>query len=432
MGPKMQRTLQAPRRQRGVATVVVTLVLLLAVALISLYTSRSAVIEQRISANEVRAKQALAAANAGIDQALAYMATGGIYQKDNLTTTAVLEVDALVPIALPSAGGSTSTYQVVFRNAGDPGDHLLECAATGGAPPCLPACPASAANALEAQTTTATPWRRIVAVSCGWSDDSTSVQRVAQELAPTPSLAGTVSTPMVTKGGVDVTGNVSVFNYFNDLTVWSGEPVSSGSAPGKTYIKTAGATPAPAGNPPVPPHRQIGSGNNVPTHYQASTVKDGNTQVIGHDVVGGDSNLRDLSTEEFFEYFMNKTMDDYKKTANVVIAAANIGTVANMQSKVIWVDGNIDTVPNLGSPTNPVILVVNGNAKITGTPTVYGLIFVIGDVDAAGGGNFFGSLINTGKFSGAGGPAIVYDPQVLSTVGQMGRPAKVVGTWRDW
>ena len=41
----------------------------LAVGLIALYTSRSAVVEQRLAANEIRAKQALAAADGPVGHA---------------------------------------------------------------------------------------------------------------------------------------------------------------------------------------------------------------------------------------------------------------------------------------------------------------------------------------------------------------------------
>ena len=65
------KTFESPRRQQGAATIFITIVLLLAVGLIALYANRGAIMEQRLAANEIRAKQAFAAANAGLDAALA-------------------------------------------------------------------------------------------------------------------------------------------------------------------------------------------------------------------------------------------------------------------------------------------------------------------------------------------------------------------------
>ena len=74
---KSQFASKAPRHQRGAATIFITIVLLLAIALMGLYTNRGAIMEQRLASNEVRAKQSFAAANAGIDAALAFWRGGG-------------------------------------------------------------------------------------------------------------------------------------------------------------------------------------------------------------------------------------------------------------------------------------------------------------------------------------------------------------------
>ena len=51
-------------------------------------------------------------------------------------------------------------------------------------------------------------------------------------------MAGTVSTPLVTRGVTNfLTGGASVFNYFNDLTVWSGGSMLGQSNTGKTFIR---------------------------------------------------------------------------------------------------------------------------------------------------------------------------------------------------
>lgn len=57
--------------QRGVVTLLTTMVLLFCITVITLYSTRVAVTEQRLAANDLRAQQALSAAQAGLEAALA-------------------------------------------------------------------------------------------------------------------------------------------------------------------------------------------------------------------------------------------------------------------------------------------------------------------------------------------------------------------------
>ncbi|MCU0921782.1 MAG: pilus assembly PilX N-terminal domain-containing protein, partial [Burkholderiaceae bacterium] len=70
-------------RQRGLATLVVVMVLFFIVSLVAAYTSRNMIFEQKTSANQYRSTQAMAAAEAGVDWALAMLNGGRI--DDNCT-----------------------------------------------------------------------------------------------------------------------------------------------------------------------------------------------------------------------------------------------------------------------------------------------------------------------------------------------------------
>jgi hypothetical protein len=69
-------------RQDGAATLAVTLMLLFSLGLMMLYTARVAVTEQRIAANDVHARTAFAAAQAGVDRVLA-----GLVELDRAAVT---------------------------------------------------------------------------------------------------------------------------------------------------------------------------------------------------------------------------------------------------------------------------------------------------------------------------------------------------------
>lgn len=62
-----------PSRQRGAATLMITLALFLAMVLVALFVNRNLIFEQRASSNQYRATQAFEAAEAGLDWAVAQL-----------------------------------------------------------------------------------------------------------------------------------------------------------------------------------------------------------------------------------------------------------------------------------------------------------------------------------------------------------------------
>jgi Tfp pilus assembly protein PilX len=60
----------AHQGQRGVATLIVVLVLFFVVSLVAAYTNRNLIFEQRTASNQYRSTQALEAAEAGLEWAI--------------------------------------------------------------------------------------------------------------------------------------------------------------------------------------------------------------------------------------------------------------------------------------------------------------------------------------------------------------------------
>jgi hypothetical protein len=390
----------SPRQQRGALALLVTSLLFLMSMLILLYVNRGAVAEQRMSANELRAKAAFAQATAGIDHALAYMRSGGI--------------DQVAPVGPdPVSGGR---YRAAFCSlAAEP-----------------PACP----NTLDTLAACAAPAdpADVLAYACGWSDDNSSVQRVVQHLRGTASTAGNASTPLISKSATNIlTGGPSIFNFENDLTVWAGAEILSQSNTGKTFVRDtfnypreqpANINPRNTGNSP--------GCNNPPTGYTCTTQ--GST--IGHDVVVGDTSLSLATNDAFFQRFMGKPPDVYKETVvlpQFVVApnqVSSLGAAAN--GNVIWVNGNLTLGSNLGTADRPVILIVDGDLAFNGSPEINGIVFVRGNLDTAASPTIYGSMIVAGQASGNGSMKIIYDSNVIARVTNIGRAAKVAGTFRDW
>lgn len=404
--------------QQGVATLVVVQFLVLAVVLVLMYTNRGAILEQRLSANDVRARQAFAAANAGIDHALAHMQNGGIdHDSDDAA-------DALNSVTLTntSSGASPvpSFYQVTY------------CDPTAA----LPACPSAHTGAMAC--TAPTDFSKVAAVSCGWSDDDTSVQRISQILEGTASTAGTAAAPLVSRGVANLlTGGASILNYFNDLTVWSGQSLLGQSNTGKTFTRDIASQ---AVADPDFNFRNVGTSpacNNPPNGYTCSTQGSS----LGHDTIVGDTNLASLSSDAFFAKFFGKSPTVYRDsvaTWKVDLTGSlsspdstSVSTVEGKDGQVVWVEGNMDLV-QLGSLDRPSILIVNGNLNLSSNPTVYGLVYVTGSITGSGSPTVYGAMITNGSASANGNIKVVYDPASLSKVNSIGKAARLPGGFRDW
>ncbi|KJK26168.1 hypothetical protein UB46_01215 [Burkholderiaceae bacterium 16] len=403
-----------------------TVILLLAVGLIVLYTNRAAIMEQRLSANEIRTKQAFAAANAGLDQALAYMRKGGIDQDKNGV------VDVITPNTLTSTNGNPSYYKALYC---DPLDiPYTNCPTTHtGAMSCtLP--PAG-----QPQPVVPMDLSRVAILSCGWSDDDSSVQRIAQLGGFTPSVGGTISTPLTSRGTANLlTGGATILNYFNDLTVWSGGDLLGQSNTGKTFIRNEVTNPTASLNDP---YRTVGNSpscNNPPTGYQCSTQ--GST--LGHDTVSADTRLSSLSQDGFFQYFFGQTPVAYRdSTATWVVDPAgalttsnstNLNSIVNMQDNTIWVQGNASLPGDIGTQDHPVVLIVNGDLDMGSNSVINGLVYVTGNITGNGSPTIYGALVTAGSANATGNLKVVFDPKVLGKASNLGQAARLQGSWRDW
>lgn len=389
--------------QRGLTTLLVTVILLFLATIISIVVARTTVTEQRISANELRHKQAFEAAQAGLDAAYAFIQTTPIGVDKN--------TDGQVDAGPDATLANGARYQVGFCAPGATG----VCPATVGVPTC------SSALALAQFSTP-----RVV--SCGWSDDGLGLVTLHQDVGVITGVGQGPNNPLITKGPVNVSGSANVVNYFTNLTIWSGGPLANIGNAGKTFIRNPNVAPPEVG--PIPP----GEPSSCTTSLDYVCVTDKNT--VGPDVIDSDPTLGNLTDEEMFRNFMGESsVETYKNlVANRVVPASQIGTIAGARGEIIVIEGDA-VLPNavMGTRERPVILVIDGNLSFQGTPTVYGVVYITGDV--AGGGNVlvYGSVIVQGMVSGTGSVDIIFDPFVTGNVASgIGRTGWVTGSWRDW
>jgi hypothetical protein len=150
--------------------------------------------------------------------------------------------------------------------------------------------------------------------------------------------------------------------------------------------------------------------------------------------------LSTLTEPELFKNYTGYTLDEYKSIpiADIVTSTASDASGANGKSIVITGNPDVTLSGNMGTRENPVTLIIDGNLKLTGSTTIYGIVYVKG-ILFQGGGNItvYGSVIAGGSVdpSGGGGGSfkIIFDPLAINrAANNTGKPGWTPGSWRDW
>jgi Tfp pilus assembly protein PilX len=375
-------------RQTGAATILIAIFLLLTMTVLVIFTANTAVLEQRMSANEVRAKTAAAAAQAGLERALGYLQSGG-----NSVSTTFSE-------------NGDSVFRARFVAVGTP---LVECPVNPNAVLSLPP-PANTRN--------------LLVYSCGWSDDLSARKMASVQVRAGPALARSPSFPLVARGAVNTNGRARVFNFFEDMTIWTGSDVNITGNPGNTFVRNPLLTTAPNPADPLPAEP---ANCGIHTNYVCTT----DMNKIGGDVLDNDVSLGNLTRAEYFEQFMGLPKADFRNFA-IERDTSNLSDIAG---QVTWIEGDVTSLPTpLGSRDNPVVLVVNGDLTLAGNNVFHGVLYVTGDLITRGTPRFYGSTIVEGQLNAASGtPYFIYDPEAKRIAREeTGRRTGLSGTWRDW
>jgi len=395
--------------EKGMVTMVIILLLLFVATMVTLYTANSTVREQQVSANQYRSDQALSAANAGLDYALAYYAKysgpdGRDLANNDLTGDGIMDD---LNLNLPALGGGV-TVQITIVDA------------SGGSDPCN-----------GPHTITAT----------GFSDDLSATRTISIEvdsfgLIPGGGLPGF---PLIAKGIAASGGNFSIINRFSHATIWTGADTTAlGSA--ETYVRDPL-------NPPSSRAELIDiTGSPDPNLVLHASYSQGG---LNSDVVENDDNLTNISDDEFFQNFMIETKTTVRQFAigksqrfDEDEISWNDLEVSDGIRGLVWIDGNFresGSLSTIGSEEFPITLIINGDFTTTGAGapgiTLIGMLYIIGDWDSGGNFNVQGSVIVEGDVDNSGNPTIVYDENLYD--GALGNPpggiaAVLGGTWKDW
>lgn len=372
-------TLAQRTYQRGIATLLVSVVILILMSIIATYTARTSLLDLALTNNSYRAKQAEAAASAALDFGLAYYLNGGADQNGDNTADTVT-----VPTSL--TGGNRTTVQFC-----DPST-VLTCTAP-------------------------TNLFRLRIIAQGYSDDDTATTSQSVLVSEESALGASPKAALTAKGAGAATlnGNLTVVNNNpGGITIWTGTNIGAMTGSFQTKISVEGNA------------------------NQISSEKVGSKFYVGPDVVYNDFSLKSLTYAQFFEQVTGRTQDELIAKANISISGSETlpaATAANnyLGGQVIYVDkATFDPNTNLGTTEKPVILIVNGNFELNGPNVINGLVIAKNLAKANGTARVNGAMIMENVTNANGGFTIEMTPSVITNLGKITTKSTVGNSWRDW
>ncbi len=476
LGVRRQHLRQHLREhQRGLATLVVVMLLFFLVALVAAYASRNLIFEQRTSANQYRSTQALEAAEAGMQWTLAMLNGGRINDscspvvdetKNTFRARVINTIDEKRQHGLIAVAPSTvSTF--VPRCTFDAGSGQWACL-----------CGAAIGSALPAVIGNAPmPFFRILFDTVPGRTDVLKVQSVGCTRPDTSCLSP--ATPQAPDGDAMAIVTALVTLRSGLSTVPAGAVTAEGAINGGA--SAAGKGPLTAVN--TDPGNAKFSGTDGVTFIAGDAVTGYVIPVTlpgsasSESLRGDEPSLQNLTdrvgppartkSDRLFSMVFGMWPDTYQSQPSLVQAncagGCSAATVNSLAKKypghVLWLNGNLTVDGNIGSlpvggaaldptteslastevaPSGPVILIVNGNISLT-SGTMVGLLYhraapATPDWDLGlGNSSIRGALVTEGNIISAGAQTVTYDAALLNRLHtRVGTYVRVPGGWRDF
>lgn len=433
----------SPASQRGAAALIVTQLLLFAMALLALFVHRGTLFEQRTAANQVRAARAFEAAEAGLEWAIAMLnAAGDIDTSCEPGAGGTSFRDRYVPAV--DAGGVRDFQPLVDVRPG--------CSIDGTALDC--SCPMTGSAALAgdragfmvsfADVTDDPQAIELNATGCtnagsacasGSGDGLATVRVILKRRAP---LRAVPAAALTSGSWTEVCGAFAIANRdarARGQLVDAGSRILIGQA---TY-----AAGMPRAGEAMPPgcvgHSASPSLETLP----------GTPAALAMVAADDDLHLLSSSHDTLFPAIFGMPLAQFR-THNASCGIAGNDATANalavidkhrdaaLKCRAFIVDGPLRFTgeASLGSAERPVVIVSTGSMRLEGRHEIWGLLYA---ESAEWGGSGGGSTVVHGaaaarqSFRNAGSGSIDYDARLLETLlGQDGRMVRVPGSWRDF
>lgn len=445
-------------RQQGVS-LVVTLVLVVLLSLLALYGAGVLVMDTRSAANDYRAKEALSAAESGLDQGFSLLNANRFSIRTN-------------GLDLNGDGDVTDTNEAAWNTT--------TCTSSSTVVPCVTIRPDDRENWQYLQLSSALikrPWKDddndgvkdaseqflgnssvylmtpkaggsakmlYNIVASGTSADNTGSAIVKQAANFHPHIVSSPKSPMMSYGEIggsgtfDVVTNPDGAGSGNPLSAWSRYGMTLGGS-GKTcqvneFLNSKGSS--------FWTEVTDSYGNTLTKCSSCSCPSATGINPVGSDIVANDPDFPD----DVFAYLFGVPYTSYaevKKNAKVV---SDCSTLNTNSSGLIWVTpGPCNITSSVGSYESPVLLVVQDTTvSVTGGGEIFGLLFVFGssgysatatDVHLAGGTTLYGAIMTNTKIDlGNGTYRMRFDQNVLNNISRNpsgGVIRRVPGSWSD-
>jgi len=427
------------RRQAGMATLTITLVVLLIITLMVAFAAKVGLFDLRMSSNEYRYKEAFAIADGGLDYAIQQFNTNLSSDNGNYIYDAVCTDPACASTSGPPLPGCAMDC------IADPipAPFLNNLTLTGAA-----AAAGQSAFSANVRPVTITVGANSMTLyeftSAGSAADGIGSVTVSEQIAFRHVTGGKPpDVPVIASGTVDVTGNMHVVPNPNAscpagaagngcaVSVWTHSSITTGSSISTCQIQgfTGGQCPNPSQDPL---HTQLTNA----TYQGADLVQNDPYSPVGH------------FPPDLFEYLFGVPKTNYMsiKTGADVQATDCTGLDASSMG-LIWITGACSiNGGQIGSPADPVVLVVQDNTlSFSGNPVIYGIVYAFdspdpGTATVSTGGNteIRGSLITDGSITGGTGTfAVVWDGNVFDNLVNNANNAyriisAIPGSWHDF
>jgi hypothetical protein len=381
------------KKQSGIATLFIVMILLGVMSLTAFFANRTLVMDQEVAGNYYRITRAQMAAEAGLDVVQAQLNTQAT--RSNFIDGSGNLIAGPHNLS-PSLTSTVNTFGTVTLSV-----TLADISPVGETASTL------RINALGC-------WKEsgagTVAACDACSTSCPANSEVIQTVVFRGALAGAPSAPLTAKGAIDLNGSaIEVTNLdaaTNGLTVHAGGNITA-SNPANNLNTLPGA----------PPESSFAA---------------------------NDDELSTIAPEDFFIKFFGQDKDTYKNNSDYQISCGGVcnTSVNGKTASIIWVDVpdgqsfTLNSTTTVGSATNPVVLIVNGNLELRGSATIYGIVYstsVFWDNTGGGTSQIVGAAVSEGDFQANGTPNPTYDASVLAKLASsIGNYYKIPGSWRDF
>jgi hypothetical protein len=472
--------------ENGAIVLPISLILLVLITIVTLYASRVGMLEIKTSANKVRQIQALAAAEAGVEQGIMYInqnrrritstaANGWM----NSTSSTKWASCSNTMTAIPCGDGTNNLYGStwlyisnitnVVQPSNDTGNYTLHFLT-----PCRDSDTTAGCDA-PTQPYLAPPIT-VVAESTTADQTGRAVAKQAIFFFEFGGGDGAAPVPLMAPGTIGTSGNFSVVANPNGggegvpLSAWSNSNITLsasavtcqlgtervGSTGGSGFLGSDSTylyqtddmgTTDTGDDVTITMCAQCRCNASVPDDL-ALSASGGSNIIENYDILDRDSNtgVNPDSTyfpSDMFEYVFGVPTAQYQTIKSQATILADCSTLNTTSYGLYWITGDCNPPGDVGSFAHPVLLVVEGNSKINSNNYMFGVLFAFSSVasttmsvDLNGTPTVYGAIMSNANVSLSNGNyKMRFDIHVLTKLADDASSrgiGKVVGTWRDF